>query len=1231
MSNIKTRALAILLAVCMLAAMFPAMSVFAADEFTVTFSVPEGVTPPEAMTGTSITLPTAATPNGKYRFAGWSVAQGTVEAPAILTGSYAPATDVILYAVYSLSNDFDGYVKVTEAPDSWEGEYLIVCESQGLAFNSSFATTLTNLNKTGNYLSVDIDTEKHQIDASSDLDNAVVTFEKSGDNYTLKTKKGLAFGSSGKSSGSINAGADNPSTVNLAADGTIEIANVNGTTYNFTYNITTTSRFAFWATKSAKKSCLYEKNKVETVYTTAPAVCEHTDKTSDVTEATCTEAGCTTYTCPDCTLVWTADYVDARGHDLIADTESEPVGGSYRRFACTRCDYAENRYQIILSICGEAGESQTVTDVEGMELPKAVDVPQIDGYTFGGWSTAELAEPSADAVILNGHYTPTADLTLYAAYYYTEANTGDGTYVKVTVDDKIVNSGKYLFVNDDNAVAFNGNASDITKAGNFLSGIEITENTIASTEDLDQAAVTIVPIADSENYAMILNNGKYVGHTGTSAAISSRGESYGPYPTAITFDEDGNIVVCDAAQPKYELKYNATEGSEVFKFYSSTNKNYLPVSLYYKNGSGVTAYYITNLTDCDHSEAASEHIEATCTAAGFNHFTCPDCGFEWDEIILNEDETVAEPALGHNLEGAAATCNNDGTHTRVCSRCTESVTENCVYDNETHLCTICEYPQPYVTVTFNDIGTLSEEKVYDSVTLPEGMGADGYDFAGWTEIRLTEETADRPELVGSKWLPKADTTLYAVYVRTERPAEGTGDYIKITDNDELTEGKYLIVAEDVGYAFNGALDEPYVKFNYYTVSVLDDTIASSYANDCAAVTIAPMEASEYFSMKSSNGAFLGSTGSGNSFNHNKNNPYPTAIDVNEGIAVMNETVIKENAEGVDTVYTLCYNAYGSSDRFAFYDLGGKTVKKSDISLFKKDGECTYYYATDLAVDLKIKSAALRMDEDIDVVYTATVPAGYTDVKMTFTMNGESVDVPDDGSHTFVFEGVTPQCIGDNISATLIATVDDEQVSDDLPEYSIRTYCVNQLAKDNISASLRTLLSDLLAYGAAAQTYMGYNTEALATSDEDITNPTYSTYAELSDLGADFEGTAASDLYWVSAGLTLKNSVAMRFRFYAASVDGLTVNVTINGRTQSFTASDFTAVEGKTDIYEISFTGIKATEFGSPVTASFSAGGNTVSYSVNTYICAKQADADANLAALVKALYCYGASAAAYAG
>ena len=290
------------------------------------------------------------------------------------------------------------------------------------------------------------------------------------------------------------------------------------------------------------------------------------------------------------------------------------------------------------------------------------------------------------------------------------------------------------------------------------------------------------------------------------------------------------------------------------------------------------------------------------------------------------------------------------------------------------------------------------------------------------------------------------------------------------------------------------------------------------------------------------------------------------------------------------------------------------------------------YLAETAEAPEILSAALVLNGKIDVAYTVRIPDGYTNPRMVFTGPNGTATVTactvSGENYVFTYTGINPQCMGDNISATLYATKDGVEESDTQSTYSVRQYCVNKLADNSISANLRTLLSDMLAYGAAAQTYMGYETNALVTAGE-INNPTYSTFTNLSGLGASFDGDADANVFWLSAGLTLTNSVAMTFRFYADSVNDLTIYLTINGRTQEFT--EFTAIGN--GVYEVSFTGISAEEFGDTVTAVFERDdeqiGNELSYSVNAYVQSKQADSNANLASLVQALYNYGAAAAAF--
>ena len=292
-------------------------------------------------------------------------------------------------------------------------------------------------------------------------------------------------------------------------------------------------------------------------------------------------------------------------------------------------------------------------------------------------------------------------------------------------------------------------------------------------------------------------------------------------------------------------------------------------------------------------------------------------------------------------------------------------------------------------------------------------------------------------------------------------------------------------------------------------------------------------------------------------------------------------------------------------------------------------------AVEAVETLKLVSAAPVLNDKIDMIYAAEVPTSYSNPYVVFTFNGSQTTVRDYttdayGRLLFVFTDINPQCMGDEISATLYATKNGTQESVSVTNYSVRDYCVNKLADNTISASLRTLLSDLLAYGAAAQTYMNYKTNALVTDGNDINNPNYTTFSALSGNAASFTGEADSDVYWTAASLTLTSSVAMNFRFYAESTDNLSVTVSVNGRSQTFT--EFTAIGG--GVYGISFTGIQADELAQPVTASFArsgaAIGNTLTYSVNAYVQSKQNDSNAALQALVRALYNYGASAAVYA-
>ncbi len=108
----------------------------AAETFTVSFSVPTGLTAIADMTateGTSITLPTADAVEG-YTFAGWMVQDAafadTTVAPTLYTGSYAPTANISLAAVYSLAvGDPMQYALLTDVNNLTAGLHVLLVGS----------------------------------------------------------------------------------------------------------------------------------------------------------------------------------------------------------------------------------------------------------------------------------------------------------------------------------------------------------------------------------------------------------------------------------------------------------------------------------------------------------------------------------------------------------------------------------------------------------------------------------------------------------------------------------------------------------------------------------------------------------------------------------------------------------------------------------------------------------------------------------------------------------------------------------------------------------------------------------------------------------------------------------------------------------------------------------------------------------------------------------------------
>ena len=232
----------------------------------------------------------------------------------------------------------------------------------------------------------------------------------------------------------------------------------------------------------------------------------------------------------------------------------------------------------------------------------------------------------------------------------------------------------------------------------------------------------------------------------------------------------------------------------------------------------------------------------------------------------------------------------------------------------------------------------------------------------------------------------------------------------------------------------------------------------------------------------------------------------------------------------------------------------------------------------------------------------------------------------DGKYVFTCDGISPSQIGDAVNVTLNATLNGEQYQIGY-EYGVAAYCYSMLAKTDDS-ELKTLLVDLLNYGAAAQEYASYKNSTLCNADlteEQRSWGTQTVPAVSSVLNTKYATVENAKAKWKGASLYLENNVSIRARFAAESIEGLSVKATIGDNT--YVITEFVADAANPGSYFVYFDQINASQMRETVYLTVCEGdtavSNTVTYSVESYVAAKLNDSNVKLANLVASIIKYG--------
>lgn len=288
---------------------------------------------------------------------------------------------------------------------------------------------------------------------------------------------------------------------------------------------------------------------------------------------------------------------------------------------------------------------------------------------------------------------------------------------------------------------------------------------------------------------------------------------------------------------------------------------------------------------------------------------------------------------------------------------------------------------------------------------------------------------------------------------------------------------------------------------------------------------------------------------------------------------------------------------------------------------------------------KFESVSLNLSENVTMNYKLTGLAenvNYT-VKFTFGEDEpEIVEVPvsTDGEANVPFASITPKCFDKSVKAELFAKDSETPIAENTT--SAREYLYKLLTSSPEALGvtcekyekLKVLAVDMLYYGEAIQTKYIQSGFTPVTDGLTDAQKAYATAFKPLDKSADtrkISGAKSDEFSWVNAGVRFDYNVSLYFTIKPTSENA---KLSLKVGNDVVTAYE---VDGETRKYRYEKVGVL--DFNKVYTINIvnEAGetiGETLSYSVNGYVYAKQSDT-ADMAAVVKAVYNYGVSAYAY--
>ena len=493
--------------------------------------------------------------------------------------------------------------------------------------------------------------------------------------------------------------------------------------------------------------------------------------------------------------------------------------------------------------------------------------------------------------------------------------------------------------------------------------------------------------------------------------------------------------------------------------------------------------------------------------------------------------------------------------------------------------------------------------------------------SGQTRFRYYKSTSTYPlvslyKLVETAGESTTTTTTVNHYFtnRAFTDTETQGYYVKVTEDLIDWSGDYLVVFEGTDKkadaVFDGSrptLDEAHNILN--GVSANGGAIKAKQSIDAAKITI--IKSGDKYVIKA-NGKYIAPTSGANGITVGTENQHTIAFaDGKVDIIGSTGSYLRFNSDNGKNNY-----------RFRYYQ-ASSYQNQAAITLYKW-----------IPLEAAITGAQVTVGADLSINYYTNI-TGVNNVNeyeltMRFSIDDTVIDTVAgavvDGQYVFDFAGLAPQRMSDVIKAELLINGGVIAVKGN---YSIKANAQNLLTENAGNEELVQFITDMLYYGAAAQTYTNYNTGNLATSGD---------IAALLGTPSDIEPSEDDKM----ALTTNPNAPANGPRFRAASVwfdstNKIIIKLTgVTANTQFFIDESLVELDydAATDTYSFTTDAIEATRFSEVFVFDIYENGEWVQsleYSINAYAFSKyQNSNNPNMATLALALYRVGMSAEAYA-